>query len=58
MLWVRGLVGASDGSVVLRAERRGPSGEARALGRSLATELLDRGARAILATHAGERSGV
>jgi len=57
-LWVRGLVGAPDGSEVLRAERRGPASEARALGRSLATELLDRGARALLASHAGERSGV
>jgi hydroxymethylbilane synthase len=57
-LWVRGLVGAPDGSEVLRAERRGPPSEARTLGRSLATELLDRGARALLASHAGERSGV
>jgi hydroxymethylbilane synthase len=57
-LWVRGLVGAPDGSEVLRAERRGPPAEARALGRSLAAELLDRGARALLASHAGERSGV
>ena len=57
-LWVRGLVGAPDGSVVLRAERRGPPASARALGQSLASELLGRGARAILASHAGERSGV
>jgi hydroxymethylbilane synthase len=57
-LWVRGLVGAPDGSAVLRAERRGPPSEARALGRSLAGELLDRGAQALLASHAGERSGV
>ncbi len=57
-LWVRGLVGAPDGSEVLRAERRGPAVEARALGRSLAAELLDRGPRALLASHAGERSGV
>jgi len=52
-LWVRGLVGAPDGSEVVRAERRGPSSRARALGQELAGELLRRGARAILDAHAG-----
>jgi hydroxymethylbilane synthase len=57
-LWVRGLVGAPDGSEVVRAERRGPASRARALGQDLAEELLRRGARALLDAHAGERSGV
>jgi hydroxymethylbilane synthase len=57
-LWLRGLVGAPDGSQVIRGERRGLAHEAAALGRDLADELLRRGARAILDSHAGERSGV
>lgn len=57
-LWVRGLVGAPDGSEVVRAERRGPASAARAMGRDLAEELLRRGARALLDAHAGARSGV
>ncbi|HTS80709.1 MAG TPA: hydroxymethylbilane synthase [Myxococcaceae bacterium] len=57
-LWVRGLVGAPDGSAVVRAERRGPASRAAALGRELAEELLRRGARAILDAHAGARPGV
>jgi hydroxymethylbilane synthase len=57
-LWIRGLVGAPDGSQVIRGERRGAASEAVALGRDLADELLRRGARAILDSHAGERSGV
>ena len=57
-LWIRGLVGAPDGSQVIRGERRGSASEASALGRDLADELLRRGARAILDSHAGERSGV
>jgi hydroxymethylbilane synthase len=52
-LWVRGLVGAPDGSEVVRAERRGPAARARDLGRELAEELLRRGARALLAAHRG-----
>ena len=51
-LWVRGLVGAPDGSEVVRAERRGPASRARDLGKELAEELLRRGARALLAAHA------
>ena len=53
-----GLVGAPDGSEVVRAERRGPASAARAMGRDLAEELLRRGARALLDAHAGARSGV
>jgi hydroxymethylbilane synthase len=57
-LWVRGLVGAPDGSEVVRAERRGPASRARALGQEVAQELLRRGARALLDAHAGASSGV
>jgi hydroxymethylbilane synthase len=57
-LWVRGLVGAPDGSEVVRAERRGPASAARAMGQEVAEELLRRGARALLDAHAGARSGV
>ena len=57
-LWVRGLVGVPDGTQLVRAERRGPASRAHALGRELAEELLQRGARAILDAHAGARSGV
>ena len=48
-LWLRALVGAPDGSLVVRGERRGRPEEAEALGVSLAEELLDNGARDILA---------
>ncbi|WP_039055058.1 hydroxymethylbilane synthase [Enterobacter sp. Bisph1] len=48
-IWLRGLVGAPDGSIMVRGERRGPLEEAEQLGISLAEELLDNGARAILA---------
>lgn len=47
-LWLRALVGAPDGSQMVRGERRGPAKDAEALGVSLAEELLDNGARAIL----------
>jgi len=47
-LWLRGLVGAPDGSVMVRGERRGPRAEAEAMGISLAEELLAKGARDIL----------
>ncbi|ALB72269.1 hydroxymethylbilane synthase [Cronobacter muytjensii] len=48
-LWLRALVGAPDGSRIVRGERRGTPQEARALGISLAEELLNHGAREILA---------
>lgn len=48
-LWLRALVGAPDGSQLVRGERRGPAEQAEALGISLAEELLDNGAREILA---------
>ena len=48
-IWLRALVGAPDGSQVVRGERRGLVEEAEKLGVSLAEELLENGARAILA---------
>ncbi|WP_025322111.1 hydroxymethylbilane synthase [Deferrisoma camini] len=47
-LRLRGLVGSLDGSTLIRAERTGPAEAAADLGRGLAEELLDRGAREIL----------
>ncbi len=47
-LWLRGLVGAPDGSVMVRGERRGSRAEAEAMGVSLADELLGNGACDIL----------
>ncbi len=48
-LWLRALVGAPDGSQMVRGERRGRPQDAEQLGISLAEELLDNGAREILA---------
>lgn len=48
-LWLRGFVGAPDGTEVLRGERRGPAAQAASLGRNLAEELLGRGADRLLA---------
>lgn len=47
-LWLRALVGAPDGSVILRGERLGSPEDAVAIGISLADELLNNGAREIL----------
>jgi hydroxymethylbilane synthase len=47
-LHLRGLVGDPDGSRVIRGEVTGAIAEAEQLGQQLATELLARGARAIL----------
>ncbi len=47
-LWLRGLVGAPDGSQVVTGERRGPCDQAEQMGISLAEELLNKGAREIL----------
>lgn len=55
-LHLRGLVGAPDGSKVIRGDIRGPRGEAERLGIALADDLLARGAAAILkAVYAGQR---
>jgi hydroxymethylbilane synthase len=48
-LWLRGLVGKPDGSLLLRAEARAPVAEAEQLGVSVAEDLLAQGAAAILA---------
>ena len=54
-LWLRALVGAPDGSHTVRGERRGRPEDAERLGVALAEELLDNGARDILAVvYAGE----
>ncbi|EOC1534695.1 hydroxymethylbilane synthase [Cronobacter turicensis] len=47
-LWLRALVGAPDGSRIVRGERRGAPQDANQLGVSLAEELLNHGAREIL----------
>ncbi|UCH39292.1 MAG: hydroxymethylbilane synthase [Gammaproteobacteria bacterium] len=48
-LYLRGLVGEPDGSKILRAEVRGSSANAHALGVELAQQLLSQGADRILA---------
>ncbi len=48
-LYLRGLVGEPDGSIVLRSEIRGPASEAVSLGVRLAQDLIAQGADAILA---------
>jgi len=53
-LRLRGLVGAPDGSRVVRSEVSGPVNDAEALGLALAAELKDRGAGAILAALAAQ----
>lgn len=55
-LHLRGLVGAPDGSKMIRGDIRGPRGEAERLGIALADDLLAQGAAAILkAVYAGQR---
>ncbi|MCF2858571.1 hydroxymethylbilane synthase [Pseudoalteromonas sp. SMS1] len=48
-IYLRGLVGAVDGSTILRAETTGPVQQAEALGVKLADSLLEQGADKILA---------
>ncbi|WP_020207677.1 hydroxymethylbilane synthase [Gilvimarinus chinensis] len=48
-LWLRGLVGAVDGSTILFEEDRGPEGSAEAMGIAMAERLLAAGADKILA---------
>lgn len=48
-LWLRALVGAPDGTTIIRTEGRAPLAQAEELGLRLAEDLLDRGAREILA---------
>ena len=47
-IWLRGLIGSSDGKKVIRNDVRGMAGEAEKLGIDLAEKLLDQGARDIL----------
>ena len=49
-LRLRGLVGWPDGSTIVQGEVSGPAGDAVSLGRALAEDLLERGARPILET--------
>ncbi|WP_052285509.1 hydroxymethylbilane synthase [Kluyvera genomosp. 1] len=48
-LWLRALVGSPDGRETVRGERRGKPEDAEKMGVELADELLDNGAREILA---------
>ena len=47
-LFMRGLVGKPDGTLIYRAEKTGPASEAEAIGRAVADELLASGAGEIL----------
>lgn len=54
-LHLRALVGAPSGDPVIRGETRGGAGDAELLGTRLGRDLLERGAREVLAAlHAGE----
>ena len=48
-LWLRGLVGSTDGQRIIRAEIRGPASQAEELGETLATRLIALGADKLLA---------
>ena len=48
-LWLRALVGAPDGTRILRAEARGGAGDREQLGREAAAALTAQGADAIIA---------
>ncbi|MBK3868880.1 hydroxymethylbilane synthase [Pseudomonas stutzeri] len=53
-LWLRGLVGQPDGTLLLRAEGRAPVADAEALGVQVAEALLAQGAEQILQAVYGE----
>lgn len=53
-LWLRGLVGQPDGTLLLRAEDRAPAADAEALGVRVAEALLAQGAEKILQDVYGE----
>ena len=53
-LWLRGLVGQPDGTLLLRAEARAPAEQAQALGVQVAEALLAQGAEQILKAVYGE----
>jgi len=54
VLWLRGLVGQPDGSLLLRAEARGPLNDPAGLGVAVAEDLLAQGAQGILDAVYGE----
>ena len=56
-LWIRGLVGRTDGSEIIRAEARGPRSQAAELGIAVAEELLAGGADVILQALYDEAAG-
>ena len=53
-LWLRGLVGKPDGSLILRAEGEADAAEAEQLGIRVADDLLAQGAAEILAQVYGD----
>jgi hydroxymethylbilane synthase len=53
-LWLRGLVGNPDGSLILRAQGQASPAQAEQLGISVAKDLLAQGAQAILAAVYGQ----
>ena len=53
-IWLRGLVGDPNGSMLLTAQARGPHSAATELGIEVAEALLDQGAGAILKAVYGE----
>lgn len=55
-LWLRGLVGAPDGSQILQDDIHGPADDAEIIGVALAERLLSAGAGAILAAVYGAES--
>lgn len=57
-LWLRGLVGAPDGSLILQDDLYGPTADAEQMGIALAERLLAAGAGAILAEVYGNQAAV
>jgi hydroxymethylbilane synthase len=55
-LSISGLVGAVDGSIILRANISGAASDAQSLGIALAEDLLSQGAGAILAEVYGQNN--
>lgn len=47
-IWLRAVIGSSDGSTIIRSEGKAPLFQAEKLGLSLANNLLNRGAKTIL----------
>lgn len=53
-LWLRGLVGKTDGALLLRADAHAPASDAEQLGVAVAEALLAQGAQSILDQVYGE----